>query len=173
MKMANNSGVDIFEVLDHADRKDVNYFKNLTRDQQKKFVPVVVARWLTGTYNKQQLILLNEFINPYLYSLHDHKDLLWKMITVCTSGNKTRYSWIKTNSNSIKHPESIKCIKKYFNYNTQQATLCFNTISNNTVLDLAEELGYQDSELNLIRKELGFPTTRKRKNSTKLEGFDF
>lgn len=152
--------LDIFRVLAQLDKKDKDLFEQLTDKEVKSYAPVVVTRWLSGTNNKQQLFLINELVNPYVFSLHHHKQLLWFLSTICTSGRTQRYNWNKTTTGS-KNPNvgCINCIREYFKYNTVDAEQVYNTIDKINIIGMAEELGYQDSELNKIKKELGLSTT--------------
>lgn len=168
--------LDIFKVLEQVDTKQHDAFSNFTDVEKKGYAPLVVQRWLTGTYNKTQIILINELLNPYVFSLQQHKELLWKLTTVCTSGTKQRYVWNKTLTDSSTNSECIKCIKQYFNYNTKHAKIVYNTIDKLLVIDMAEELGYTDSDINKIRKELGLVIPKKsksKKDAQSLNGIEF
>jgi hypothetical protein len=161
--------LDIFQVLEKIDLKQRDYFSGLTEKEAKSFAPIVVTRWLSGTYNKSQVIIINEIVNPYIFSLHHHKLLLWYLMTIGTSGKKQRYSWNKTKSNKALDTACILCIKDYFNYSSKDAEQVYKTIDKKHIIDMAEELGYQDGELNRIKKELGLsstPTKTVRKKRT-------
>jgi len=157
--------LDIFNVLEQADTKQYDMYSKLSDKEQKAYAPLVVQRWLSGTTDKQQIILINEILNPYVFALQKHKDLLWKLTTICTSGSKKRYTWSKAIVDNHSDNESIKCIKKYFNYNTKHATQVYNTIDKALIIDMAEELGYTDSDINKIRKELSIPIPKKTKKT--------
>ena len=160
--------LDIFKVLEQSDTKQIDMYSNLSDKEQKSYAPLVVQRWLSGTYDKRQIMLINELLNPYVFALQHHKDLLWKLTTICTSGSKKRYSWNKTLVDSHSETESIKCIKQYFNYNTRHAKQVYNTIDKLLIIDMAEELGYTDSDINKIKKELdiSIPKKPRKKSST-------
>ena len=166
--------LDIFHVLEQADTKQYDMYQNLSDNEKKAYAPLVVQRWLSGTYNKNQIIMINELVNPYVFALSQHKDLLWRLTTICTSGTKSKYSWNKTKTDGSNDTECIKCIKKYFKYNTKDALVVFKTIDKLLIIDMAEELGYSDVDLNKIRKELGLVSSKKSKNKKDtLPGFEF
>ena len=152
--------LDIFKVLEKIDLKQRDYFSSLTEKEVKSFAPVVVTRWLSGTYTKYQVVIINEIVNPYIFSLHHHKLLLWYLLTIGTSGKKQRYSWNKTLTNKANDTACILCVKEYFNYSSKDAQQAYKTIDKKYILDMAEELGYQDGELNKIKKELGLSQTK-------------
>jgi hypothetical protein len=123
----------------------------------------VVARWLSGTKSKQQVFLLNELVNPYIFALHKHPTLLFNLMTVCTSGKPQRYRYIKSNARTSTTPISIKVIQQYFGYSSKDATKTLGIFDKLELVDMAEELGWQDVELNKLKLELGIPVKKSKK----------
>lgn len=159
--------LDIFNVLSQLDTKNKDFYDGLSDKERKGFAPIVVTRWLTGTYNKQQVFLINEIVNPYIFSLHHHPQLLWFLLTIVTSGKTQRYSWNKTLSGGTKDTSCISCIKDYFKYSSKDAEQVYKTIDKKLIIDMAEDLGYQDAEINKIKKELGLSTTPTKSSKKK------
>lgn len=163
--------LDIFRVLKALDEKDVQFYQTLTDKQIKELQPFLVARWLTGTYNKRQVFLINELVNPFLFSLYKHKGLLWNLMTICTSGKPQRYVWNKTLSKSSTFPNIVKIIQQYFGYSSRDAEKSIKLLSPDDIILIAEEMGWQDEDINKARKELGLPAVRIqkiRKKTTKI-----
>lgn len=164
--------LDIFRVLKEADLKHTDFYASLTEEERKNFLPFLVTRWLSGTPNRRQIIFLNELVNPFTFSLVGHKELLWKLMTVCTSGKPQRYFWNKlpSKANSSK-PISVQVVAEYFQLPTKDAQEAIACLSGNDVLDMAEELGRQPEEIAKLRKEYkgeelrsdGTKQTRKKK----------
>lgn len=161
--------LDIFNVLEKLDVKDTKFYNTLTDKEKKGFAPIVVTRWLSGTSNKQQVIFINEIVNPYIFSLHKHPELLWYLLNDCTTGKKQRYLWNKTITKESGTSACIACIKEYFHYNLRNAEMVWRTIDHMLVLEMAEELGYQVTEMNRVRKELGLQTSTKGSAKTRKE----
>lgn len=146
--------LDIFRVLKQADLKDIGFFEKLTDEEKKAFQPFLVVRWLSGTYSARQIYFLNELVNSLVFSLPNHKQLLWQLITICTSGKTQRYVWNKLPSKtSAARPVSTQIVAKHFGYSTRHANEALECMSGNDVLDLAEHLGVQSDDLAKIRKE--------------------
>ena len=147
--------LDIFSVLNQISMKKRNYYEGLSEEEQKAFMPLIVMRWLSGTRNARQVVFLNELVNPSVFSLHKHKQFLYYLMTVCTTGNGQRYFWNKTLSKrSSKTPTSIKTICEFFGYNTREAADALSLLSNDDILSYAEDLGKQPDEIRKIKKEL-------------------
>ena len=60
--------LDIFRVLDHTSRKDQKFYRELTDDEQKAYMPLVAMRWMTGTTDARQIYFLNELVNPFVFT---------------------------------------------------------------------------------------------------------
>lgn len=169
--------LDIFDVLKNISTKNVAFYDSLTNDQVNSFQPLVVMRWLSGTFSKQQVYLINELVNPFVFSLHTHKKLLWQLMSTCTAGKTQKYTWKKKLGKVTSNPASVKVVREYFHYSTTQAKKAVGLLQSGDIISMAEELGWQDDEINAVCKELGLPTKRrqaiKRKKLTNLEEFDF
>lgn len=151
--------LDIFGLLNNINKKDVSYYSKLSEEEQKAFVPIVTMRWLSGTKNEKQIIFLNELVNPYVFSLHKHKQLLYNLMIVSASGIHQRYSWIKCKPKKTKTlPECERIVSEYFRYNIKQASDAIPLLSDDTILEIAEELGLQKEEVTKLKKELKIRT---------------
>lgn len=146
--------VNIFELLGKISTKQREYYQNLTEEEQKSIAPYVIMRWLSGTQNAQQIYLLNEVVNPYVFDLAKHKDLLMMLLTICTSGKSQRYKWMKTKSKSGSIPHVVEVVKEYYNYSTRHAVDIIPLLKDDDIILYAEELGRQPSEITQIKKEL-------------------
>jgi hypothetical protein len=147
--------LDIFRVLNAANSKDVNFFRNLTEEEQKAFLPFLIVRWMSGTSDARQVYFINELMNSFTFSLQQHKELLWQLITICNSGRSQRYVWNKLPAKSTpSHPIAAKAVMEYFGYSTRDANEALLVLSRDEVLEMAEELAFQPDEIAKIKKEL-------------------
>lgn len=148
-------GIDIFRVLDHVSMKDANFYQSLPEQEQKAFQPLVVARWLTGTMNARQIYFLNELVNPFVFSLSKHKELLFDLMTICASGKKQRYFWNKAQSKkTTSTPECVSVVREFLGYNSIHAIEALPLLSDDDILDYAEQLGRQKEDIAKIKREL-------------------
>jgi hypothetical protein len=147
--------LDIFQVLNQIDRQNSFFYNDLTEDEQKSFIPFTTMRWMTGTSSAYQVMLVNELVNPFVFSLNGHKDLIFKLMTICTSGKSQRYKWNKTVSKKTSStPHILAVVKDFYNYNTLQATDVMGLLSKDDILQMAEHLGRQKDEMTKINNEL-------------------
>lgn len=147
--------LDIFEVLNHVSKKDTTFLTRCDEEQQKAFQPLVVMRWLSGTKDARQIYFLNELVNPFVFNLQRHKQMLYNLMTTCTNGKSQRYYWNKTISKkSSGFPTTISVIREHYKYNTMQAIDVLPLLTDETIIDIADDLGRQKEDISKIKKEL-------------------
>lgn len=147
--------LNIFDVLGKLSKKNSAFYDNLSDEEQKALQPLVVMRWLSGTSSMRQVFFLNELVNHLIFELTDHKKLLVQMLSVCTDGNFTKYQWKKTLSKKgSSMPVSTGVIKEYFTYTTVQAKESMPMLTDDDIIDYADQLGRQPDDIKTIKKEL-------------------
>ena len=153
--MATERKLDIFRVLAAADNKDTTFYDKLTVEEEKAFVPLVVARWMSGTSSAKQVYFLNELVNPFVFSLSNHKQLLWDLLTICNVGKKQRYVWnaLPGKKNTSK-PTAARVVKEYYGYSMSEAVNALPMFTREDLITLAEELGWQSEDIAKIKKEV-------------------
>lgn len=144
--------VDIFRVLENIDNGNVNFYDSLTVEEQKSISMVVLMQWMHGMDNTQQLKAIESIVNPFIYSLSSHKSLLFKLMTIASSGTKKRYSWGSKNKNKSM-ALSTAAIASYYGLSKSDAKDYIGLLGKQGIIDIAMELGYDDSELKKLKKE--------------------
>lgn len=146
--------LDIFRVMKAADGKNPQFYDKLTEDEVKQLQPFLVMRWMTGTSSARQVFFMNEFLNPYVFSLTNHKRLLWQLLTVAADGKSRRYEWIKAPGKATSNkPVSISVIQQYHGYNTKHANEALLCLTADDVVEMAIDLGRQPDDIQKINKE--------------------
>jgi hypothetical protein len=147
--------IDIFKLLERLSVKDYKYFEALSEEELKSIAPLVLMRWLSGTSEARQVYFLNELANPMVFSLSKHKQLLLKLLTICASGKTRKYTWSKAKGKKTSNtPKALEVVKQYYGYSTNHAIDAMKLLSNEQILEAAEYLGTQPTELKEISKEL-------------------
>lgn len=154
--MAKERALDVFELLGKLDRKDYEIWDALTDEQKKEFSPLVVMRWMAGCSDPVQIIFLNEIVNTSVFQLGDHKELLMKLLAVCSNGKSKRYSWInyKVSSGTKKSKKVNDLIAAHYHMSLKEADEARKLFSDAEIIELAEMHGLQKEEINEIKKEL-------------------
>lgn len=145
--------LDIFGVLSKIDNpRSGDFYSKFSDEEKKAFPPLVVMRWMSGTSDDRQIILLNEFVNPYVFSLGKHPHLLARLMQVASSNTQKRYQWLGIKSKK-KNLEALRVVGQYFEMSEREVKLMDPFPSETEVMQMAEELGLQKEELAKLKKE--------------------
>lgn len=151
--MAAGYKLDIFDLLSKINSvKSGDIYSKLSDDEKKGFAPLVVMRWLSGTSDERQIILLNEFVNKYVFTLAKHPHLLMQLMQVASSKTSKRYQWIGIKSKK-KNPQSQKVVQDYLEMSAREVKLLNPFPNEAEIMQMAEELGYQKEEITTLKKE--------------------
>jgi len=152
---ATNRKLDLFQLLNGLSRKNLDSYASLSEEEKKEVLPLIIMRWMSGTSDARQIMYLNELVNPYVFSMHKHKDLFVSLLTVCGSGKSQRYTWNKAKSKKKSAtPIAMSVVQQYFGYNATDAIDALVVLSASDVLDYAIQLGLQSDEMSKLKKEL-------------------
>lgn len=146
--------LDIFGLLGKIDKSSSgDIYANLTDDEKKGFAPLVVMRWMSGTSDERQIMMLNSFANPLIFNLGKHPHLLMRVLQACSSKSFKRYQWLGVKGNK-KNSESLKVVGDYFGMSQREVKLLNPFPLDSEVLQMAEELGYDKDAIKKLEKEL-------------------
>jgi hypothetical protein len=144
--------LDIFGLLSNIDSpRSGDIYDKLTEDERKGFAPLVVMRWMSGTSDERQIMMLNEFVNPSVFTLSDHPHLLMQLLQVASSKKPKRYAWLGVKSNK-KSVECVEVIKQYFGISEREAKT-YSLPPQEEILQMAEELGWDKDRIAKLKKE--------------------
>lgn len=146
--------LDLFGTLGKIDKKKVGFYQDLSEAERKQLAPLVIMRWLTGDDDITKLIMINELVNPYIFNLSKHPQLLTDLMTVCTDGRTSRYKWNKLEKKQPKYPKCIQAVQQYYGQSARRAKETLPTLTNDTILQHALDIGFQSDDIKLLKKEL-------------------
>ena len=145
--------LDIFDLLAKLNSsKPTDIYSQLTDDEKKGFAPLIAMRWMSGTSDERQIMVLNEFANPAIFNLGRHPHLLMLLLHACSSKTNKRYSWIGI-KNKKKNVEAMKVVSGYYEMSSREVRLLNPFPSENEVMQMAEELGLEKEEMAKLKKE--------------------
>lgn len=96
------------------DRKDRDFYDNLTDEERKKFSTFLMIRYgssVLGSRDLQEFYVIscNERLNKHFFALHKHPKLQWLMATTVSPGMGTqRHQWIATKKKEAGPAGSVK-----------------------------------------------------------------
>lgn len=143
----------IFDVLKEIDKKNVDFYDGLSEEHKKQFAPLLTMRWLSsGT--KLQTQLQNSILNPMVFRLHRHPGLLYKLMVAISDGKSKRYTWIKKKSKDKSAPTVVAVISSYYQCSKKDALRYKKQLSEDDILEMADELGYDKEQVKKLKIEL-------------------
>lgn len=151
--MAKEFALDIFQLLGNIDKGNLAIWPTLTEEQRKSFAPLVVMRWMSGTSDDRQIIFLNEFVNKMVFTIGNHKELMMQLLAVSSSKQPRRYQWLAAKSGGKKH-KGMDVVCEYYGYGIRDAKEALKVLTNDDIIEMAEELGYQKDQIAKLKKEL-------------------
>jgi len=144
--------LDVFKVLDHIAKRDLAFWDTLTEEDIKGFQPVVVQQWLSGVTDAWQVFQINSLVNTLVFQLGQHnKQLLYQLM--CCAVNTKKHNWIKRKPLS-NYPKALKVLSEYTGDAKRICKGYLNTYTNEDILTMCGELGYQKPDIALVKKEL-------------------
>ena len=153
--MAKERALDVFMLLGEIDRKNYGLWDTLSEEQKKEFSPLVTMRWMAGTTDQRQIIFLNEIVNMAVFNIGEHKELLLKLLMVCSSGNKQRYNWINYKLGGTKKAKrAVELVADQYHMSLKEAADAIKLFSPQELMDLGEAHGLQKDELKDLLKEI-------------------
>ena len=150
--MADRDAFDLFDGLSSLGRRNMGWYDSLTAEGKKAAAPLILMRWMAGTSDAAQLLRINTFVNPYVFSLGAEKPLLVKALAAAATGKNQRYWWLRGPSAKAQRLK-LEVIKQYFECSTREAVTY--TVAGADVVAMAEELGWSDDELKKLKSEVG------------------
>lgn len=145
--------LDIKRELEAVDRKNYNFYKNLTDEERKAFSPYILMRYTSNVQKADQDIqewfveMTNESVNKHHWILSkNHKALLWKLFaTIGTgvpvyhpylaSGKKEKFNKIEKLLSEIHPAKKIEDIK-----------LLANMMSKEDCEELFDKMGFDKKQ---------------------------
>ena len=107
-KLSINNEMSVF------DRKDRDFYDNLTDEERKKFSTFLMIRYgssVLGSRDLQEFYVIscNERLNKHFFALHKHPKLQWLMATTVSPGMGTfRHQWIAPKKKEAGAAGSVK-----------------------------------------------------------------
>ena len=128
--------LDIFQVLGSLDKSKGDVYASLT----------------DGTSDAGQIVKLNEFANPYIFSLGKHPHLLARLLQVSSTKTSKRYGWLGIKSKK-KNAMAHRAVQEYYGMSSREVKLLNPFPLEAEILQMADELGWDKDEVTKLKKE--------------------
>lgn len=150
--MSKQYALNIFDVLKQIDSGNMSFYDNLSDEEKKGFVPVVVHQWLLGHPSKDRLQLLDYLVNTQLFTLYNQPELLYKLMVASSDGKVKRYKHTKIKRKKVTPTLRLELISKYYGCSLQHAKDYSELMDTDDIVEIAEELGEDKATIRKLKK---------------------
>jgi hypothetical protein len=142
--------------MEQFDKKNRNFYDDLSDEEKKKFSPFLMIRWgsvVDGESDLQAYYLLstNEKLNRNFFdiSTSQHKKLQWLLATTVSPGlGKFRHQWLAASKRNSSNNKAEKFLREiYPNAKQDEIELMANLNDKNDLKELARSHGWDDKQI--------------------------
>lgn len=153
--------LDIFELLGKVDKRDLDFYSNMTPEQKKAFAPIVAIRWMSSVKasedeNEYYLHVTNDRVNKHLWNseIYKHPELVYKTMALCGIGKGMRHEWI-AGFKRAKNSKFVEFLKTYYPTASKKELEYLVEINDqDQLIQLVHDAGLQDDEIKALVKEI-------------------
>ena len=115
-------------MLGAVDRRNKEFYSQLSDEQKKEFSPYMVMRWTSSIKGSKQLQehyleLTNEFLNKDFSVLYKHKKLYWMLAAIIGIGRNQYHPWIGVSKKTKKEILADRFSSLYPSLNQDELTI--------------------------------------------------
>lgn len=149
--MAKEPKLPLKTVLQAIDKRDKNFYNNLTTEQRKSLGLWMMLRYASSVQGKnaaQYIFMVNELFNQDFYSINKHPELQWLLLSACGSGKVEFHPYIKPPTQKKKKNKSQQFIADLLPHlKADEIEMVLSMNSKQELKDLAKDYGYDDKTI--------------------------
>jgi hypothetical protein len=143
--------IPIGSMMKAIDQADTNFYKNLSKDQQKAFSPWLAMRWASSVrsseYSPHYLTIVNDWCNQDFSTVSKHPELFWKLLTIAGLGATQNHSWIPPAKKAKKSKVQKFLADHYPSYSSRDLEMLEKINTLDDIKELAKSYGYDKKEI--------------------------
>ncbi len=115
--MAKKPLLQIKDIMAAVDRKDYNYYTNLTDEQRKSLNLWMTQRYASSVQGKfagHYLVMINEFMNTNWSDVSKHPELQWKLMCLAGTGKTQFHPFVKVPKAKRKKDKVEEIVRELF-----------------------------------------------------------
>ncbi len=154
--MAKKPLLQIKDIMAAVDRKDYNYYTNLTDEQRKSLNLWMTQRYASSVQGKfagHYLVMINEFMNTNWSDISKHPELQWKLMCLAGVGKQQFHPFVKVPKAKRKKDKVEEFVRNIFPLaKNDEVELLLSMNTKEDLKVLAEVNGIDDGEIKEIFK---------------------
>lgn len=143
--------LQIKDIMAAVDRKDYNYYTNLTDEQRKSLNLWMTQRYASSVQGKfagHYLVMINEFMNTNWSDVSKHPELQWKLMCLAGTGKPQFHPFVKVPKAKRKKDKVEELVRELFPLlKNDEIRLFLKMNSHSEIKELAMESGVDDNTL--------------------------
>tara|TARA_B100000925_G_scaffold72278_1_gene50485 strand:- start:19 stop:486 length:468 start_codon:yes stop_codon:yes gene_type:complete len=149
--MAKKPQIPLKEIMAAIDKKDRNFYNNLSDEQKKAFSAWMMMRYCSSVQGKDAanyIYMTNELVNYQFSEVSKHPELQWLLLSACGVGKIQFHPYLKPPNSRKKKNKIFEFI--YDIYPHMKAEDINNMIDINTkeeLTEFAQSHGYDDKTI--------------------------
>ena len=149
--MAKKPLLQIKDIMSAVDRKDYNYYTNLTDEQRKSLNLWMTQRYASSVQGKfagHYLVMINEFMNTHWSDVSKHPELQWKLMCLAGTGKPQFHPFVKVPKAKRKKDKVEEIVRDMFPLlKNDEVELFLKMNTKDEIKDIAMENGVDDKTL--------------------------
>ena len=143
--------IPLNSVMLAIDKRDKDWYKNLTAEQKKAFSTWMMMRYASsaqGNSSMHYLFMVNELVNKNYEEMYKHPELQWLLMSMCGSGKKEYHPYIKPPNTRKKKDKVTEFLNTLYPLMKRDELDMLKTLnSKDDLKQLAEAHGYDDKTI--------------------------
>lgn len=150
-KVKKAPAIELKDVMGAIDRKNRNFYLDLTADQKKSFSAWMMMRYASsaqGNAGAHYLFMVNELVNKNFSDIGKHPELQWLLLSACGTGKPEFHPYIKPPNGRKKKDKITEFLSSVYPlYKQDELDLIQTLNSKEDLKGLAEAHGLSDKDI--------------------------
>ena len=152
--MAKKPQIPLKEIMAAIDKKDRNFYKNLSDEGKKAFSAWMMMRYCSSVQGRDAanyIYMTNELVNFQFSEVSKHPELQWLLLSACGVGKIQFHPYLKPPNARKKKNKVFEFIYSLFPHmKTEDINNLIDINTKEELKDLAKSNGYDDKSITEI-----------------------
>ncbi len=152
--MAKKPQIPLKEIMAAIDKKDRNFYNNLSDEQKKAFSAWMMMRYCSSVQGRDAanyIYMTNELVNYQFSEVSKHPELQWLLLSACGVGKIQFHPYLKPPNARKKKNKVFEFIYSLFPHmKTEDINNLIDINTKEELKDLAKSNGYDDKSITEI-----------------------
>jgi hypothetical protein len=144
--------LDIKRELNAVDRKNYDFYDNLSDEEKKAFSPYILMRYTSNVQDDREiqewfLDRTNECVNKHLWTLSkNHKSLLWKLFAAVGAGVPTYHPYLASGKKEKANKIEKLLVEIYPTRKLEDVKILASMMSKQDCDELFDKMGFDKKQ---------------------------